>query len=149
MSSADYDDPKLEAEWLAKQRETISRHLQDEGVRHGDVAPDPDWFIAPYVSIWIVESGTRPGAIGWWAISGDLPTDYLSGGDAPDARAAMAAFARRWHEVSAYLLRGERHPTVTIGPPGRKHEFGDLLSRRAGILEDWANDDEMWQRPVA
>lgn len=148
MNSADYDDPKLEAEWVAKQRETILRYLQDEGVRHGGVASDPDWFLAPNVSIWVVESPTRPGAIGWWAISGDLPTDYLSGRDAADAREAMAAFARQWHEVSAYLLRGEQHPTETIGPPGREREFGDLLSRRAGILEDWAKDDEMWQ-PIA
>jgi len=149
MSSADYDDPKVEAEWLAKQREAVLRYLQDEGIRHGGVAPDPDWFVAPYVSIWTVESGTRPGAIGWWAICGDLPTDYLSGEDAADARGAMAAFAHRWREVSAYMLRGERHPTVTIGPAGRERELGDLLSRRAGILEDWTNDDEMWQRPVA
>jgi hypothetical protein len=149
MCSADYDDPKLETEWLAKQRETVMRYLQDEGVRHGGVAPNPDWFIAPHVSIWAIESEKRPEAIGWWVISGDLPTDYLSGADAADARVAMAAFARRWHEASAYLLRGEQHPTVTYGPPGKEREFGDLLSRRAGILEDWSNDDEMWQRPVA
>jgi hypothetical protein len=146
VNSADYDDPKIEAEWLAERRQRILGYLRDEGIQHGGVAADPDWFLAPYVSIWMVESMTRPGAIGWWAISGDLPTDYLSGGDAPDARIAMAAFARRWREVSSYMLRGERHPTVSIGPPGREREFGDLLNRRAGILEDWANDNEMWQR---
>ena len=146
MTSADYDDPKKEAEWLAKERERVAMYLQDQGVRHGGVDPDPDWFVAPYVSIWTVGSVTRPGAIGWWAISGDLPTDYLSGGDAKDAREAMAAFARRWHEVSAYMLRGERHPTVKIGPPGREREFGDLLSRRARILEDWVKDEQMWQK---
>ena len=145
MSSADYDDPKLEAEWLTKQRETVLRHLQGEGVQHGGVASDPDWFVAPYASIWAVESTTTPDAIGWWAISGDLPTDYLSGEEVADARVAMAAFARRWREVSACMLKGERHPTVKIGPPGREREFGDLLSRRAGILEDWVKDDEMWQ----
>src|SRR6516162_8423168 len=127
MSNDDYDDPRLEADWLANQRETVSKYLQDQGVRHRGVAPDPDWFLAPHVSIWTVESMKRPGSIGWWAISGDLPTDYLSGGDAADARVAMAAFARRWHEVSAYMLRGERHPTVTIGPHGQEREFGDLL----------------------
>src|SRR5579871_3635872 len=146
MNSADYDDPKLEADWLAKQRETVLEYLQNEGVRHRGVASDPEWFLAPYVSIRIVESMTTPGATGWWAISGDLPTDYLSGNDAANARDAMAAFASRWHQVSAYMLRGERHPTVTIGPPGKEREFGDLLSRRAGILENWANDDKMWQR---
>jgi hypothetical protein len=146
VNSADYDDPKIEAEWLAERRQRILGYLEEEGVQHGGVASDPEWFLAPYVSIWIVESKTRPGAIGWWAISGDLPTDYLSGGDAADARIAMSAFARRWREVSSYMLRGERHPTVSIGPPGREREFGDILNRRAGILEDWANDNEMWQR---
>jgi len=149
MNSADYDDPKLEAEWLAKQRDIVSRYLQNEGIRHGGVAPAPDWSVAPYAAVWVVESLAEPGAIGWWAISGDLPTDYLSGVDATDAREAMCAFAHRWHEISAYLLRGEQHPTEKIGPPGREREFGDLLSRRAGILEDWLNDDEMWQRPGA
>jgi hypothetical protein len=146
MTNVDFDDPKVEADWLAKQRATLLNYLQNQGIQHRGISPDPDWFVAPYVSIWTVESAKNPGSIGWWAISGDLPTDYLSGSDAVDARAAMAAFARRWHEVSAYMLRGERHPTVIIGPPGKEREFGDLLSRRVGILEDWVHDDEMWQR---
>jgi hypothetical protein len=149
MNSADYDDPKLEAEWLAEQREKVLGYLQDEAVLHGGVAANADWFCAPYASIWAVESVTRSDAVGWWVISGDLPTDYLSGGDASDARAAMAAFARRWREASVYLLQGKQHPTVSYGPPGREREFGDLLSRRAEILEDLVNDDEMWQRPEA
>jgi hypothetical protein len=144
MGSEDYDDPKLEAQWLAKQRDTVQRYLQDEGVRHRGVASDPAWFIAPYVSVWTVESMKTPGAVGWWAISGDLPTDYLSGHDATDARTALAAFAIRWREVSGYMLRGEKHPTVNIGPPDKRGEFGDLLSRRADIIEEWTNDDEMW-----
>jgi hypothetical protein len=145
MSSADYDDPKLEAEWLVKQREVISRYLQSQGVLHGGVAPDPGWFVAPYVSIWAIQSLKQPSEVGWWAISGDLPTDHLSGDDATDARIAMTAFVRRWREASTYLLRGQQHPNVTYGPPGRELESGDLLSRRAAMLEDWANDDEMWQ----
>jgi hypothetical protein len=89
-----------------------------------------------------------PGAIGWWAISGDLPTDYLSGHDATDARGALAAFAERWHAVSAYMLRGEEYPTVRIGGSSDRRELGDLLSRRAQVIEDWAKDDEMWQRQM-
>jgi Domain of unknown function (DUF4826) len=144
MSSDDYDDPKLEAEWLAKQRTIVQQYLQAEGVQHRGVASEPDWFIAPYVCVWTVESMKAPSAVGWWAISGDLPTDYLSGHDATDAREALAAFAERWREVSAYMLRGEQHPTVKIGQASNRGELGDLLSRRAKIIEDWAHDDEMW-----
>ena len=144
MKSEDCNDPKLEAQWLAKQRDTVLRYLQDEGVRHRGVASEPEWFIAPYVSIWTVESMNTPGAVGWWAISGDLPTDYLSGDDATNVRTALVAFASRWREVSGYMLRGERHPTVNIGPPDNRRELGDLLNRRAEIIEEWADDDEMW-----
>ena len=27
------------------------------------------------------QSRVRPGSIGWWAISGDLPTDYVTAAD--------------------------------------------------------------------
>ena len=144
MDSNDYDDLKVEARWLAKQRDSVQRYLQDEGIRHRGVAFDPAWFLAPYVSIWMVASMRTPDDIGWWAISGDLPTDYLSGAEATDARTALAAFARRWREVSAYMLRDENHPTVKIGPPENRRELGDLLCRRAEIIQEWADDDEMW-----
>ncbi|HTY88807.1 MAG TPA: DUF4826 family protein [Candidatus Acidoferrum sp.] len=144
MSSEDYNDAKVEARWLAKQRDTVLRYLQDEGVRHRGVSSKPKWFIAPCASVWAVESMNTPGAVGWWAISGDLPTDYLSGNDAVDARNALAAFANRWREVSGYMLRGERRPTINIGPPDKWRELGDLLNRRAKIIKAWADDDAMW-----
>jgi hypothetical protein len=77
-------------------------------------------------------------------ISGDLPTDYLSGKDATDPRGALAAFAARWEEVSTYMLRGEEHPKIRIGKPKNRKELGDLLLRRARILKDWVNDDSLW-----
>ena len=144
MSSDDYDDPETQACWLAEQRGNVARYLQGEGVQHRGVASEPEWFVAPYVSVWTVESMKAPGAVGWWAISGDLPTDYLSGHDATDARSALAQFARRWREVSGSMLRGEEHPTVRIGRTDDRRELGDLLSRRAQIIERWADDDEMW-----
>jgi Domain of unknown function (DUF4826) len=147
MSKDDYDDPKREAQWLAEQRANVERYLQGECLLYREVASKPAWFLAPYVSVWIVESMRVPGAIGWWAISGDLPTDYLNGNDAKDARGALAAFATRWREASDYMLRGEDCPSVRIGNASNRRELGDLLLRRAEIIEDWTRDDEMWQGP--
>lgn len=144
MNSANYDDPKVEARWLAEQRENVERYLQREEVRHRGVAPRPDWFVAPYVSIWRIESLKKPGVVGWWAVSGDLPTDYLSGHDATDARCALAAFAARWRDASASMLRGEEHPDVSIGDSENRRELGDLLCRRAQVFREWADDDAMW-----
>ena len=147
MIGDNYDDPVLEAKWLAEQRTNIQRYLERESVLHGNVAPEPEWFLAPCISVWTVESLKIPGAPGWWAISGDLPTDYLIAADATTARGALREFARRWAEVSACMLRGEEHPTVKIGTEGNRRELGDLLQRRAEIIQQWADDDTMWEPP--
>ena len=70
--------------------------------------------------------------------------DYLPGQDATDARSALAAFSSRWRHLAGYMLRGEVHPTIKIGSPHDAPELGDLLQRRAQILDDWVNDDGIW-----
>ena len=139
-----YDNPKAEEAWLGKQRAAAVEYIDRQGIKHRGVSEEPEWFVAPYVSLWTVESGKNPGAIGWWVISGDLPTDYLSGKDATDPRSALAAFAARWEEVSTYMLRGEDHPTIRIDKSENRKELGDLLVRRARVLQDWFNDDGLW-----
>ena len=139
-----HDNPKAEANWLRKQRDQSVGYIEKQGIKHRGVSEEPEWFVAPYVSLWTVESGEKPGAIGWWVISGDLPTDYLSGNDATDPRSALGAFAVRWEEVSTYMLRGEDHPAMQIGKSENRKELGDLLLRRARILHDWIDDDSLW-----
>jgi hypothetical protein len=143
VDNRDYDDPEIEAQWLDEQRARIQEYLNHEGILHGPVASKPAWFLAPYVSIWTVESAKNRYSFAFWAICGDLPTDYLSSDDAGTAREAMGAFAKRWFEVSEYMLRGEKHPTVTIGNAENRRELGDLLRRRAEILKEWTEDDNM------
>jgi len=48
---------------------------------------------APFV--WAIESAVEPGSIGWWVISGDLPTDYAGSDGLLDPREALRAFAAR------------------------------------------------------
>ncbi len=139
-----YDNPKEEEVWLGKQRTLAVEYIEKQGIEHRGVSDEPEWFVAPYVSLWTVDSGENPGAIGWWVISGDLPTDYLSGNDATDPRSALGVFAARWEEVSTYMLRGEDHPTIQIGKSENRKELGDLLARRSRILKKWVSDDSLW-----
>jgi hypothetical protein len=41
MSSDDYEDPRVEAQWFAKQRSIVERYLEGEGVKHRGVASEP------------------------------------------------------------------------------------------------------------
>ena len=102
-----------------------------EKVDHGGVGEWPAFHVDPYVALWAVQSKRTPGAVGWWAISGDLPTDYISSSDGRHPREALRAISRSWFEVSDFMLRGEQHPTIKIGPPDQWPILGDLLRRRA------------------
>lgn len=81
MSKPDSDDPDGEEGWCAEQRKIVAHYLRSQQLNHGRVGEWPAWHDAPCVAIWAIESVARPEWIGWWAISGDLPTDYISAAD--------------------------------------------------------------------
>jgi hypothetical protein len=56
----------------------------------------------------------------------------------------MRSIAQRWLEVSGYMERGEKHPTIRIGAPESWPELGPLLKSRAQMLAKWAKDDTVW-----
>jgi hypothetical protein len=47
------------------------------------------------------------------------------------------------------MLRGEEHPDVKIGTPDQSPELGDLLRRRAQVLQMYADDDDIWEEELA
>jgi Domain of unknown function (DUF4826) len=81
MKKPDYDEPAVEERWCREQRANVARYLRSQKVRHGRIGDWPAWHVAPYVSVWAIESVVQPEWIGWWVISGDLPTDYVSSRD--------------------------------------------------------------------
>ena len=147
MAELDFDDPTVEKNWYAGQRARVLEYLDRQNLKHGGVAEHPAWLLAPYVSIWPVQSLKNPKAIGWWAISGDCPTDYISSASADTARSAMRAFADQWDEVANCLANGIDHPQITIGPPEMRSELAPILQRRAKILRQFADDDGAWPSP--
>lgn len=141
----DYDDPGVEARWCAERREEVAAYLQREGLAHGQIATDPAWHVAPYVSVWAIESLAAPGAVGWWVICGDLPNDYVSADGVSNTREAVRAIALLWQEAAEYMSRGKVHPTFRIGSGQQDRELAPLLASRADLLLDWVSDAELWE----
>lgn len=137
-------DPEGELAFLAEARREVLAYLERHGVKHGGVPEAPAWALAPYVSVWPVRSGRNPDATGWFAIAGDLPTDYVSSGDAQDARSVLRHFSRTWRDVADCMARGVQHPDCRIGSPEQWPELHDLLRRRADLLGRFASDDRVW-----
>lgn len=132
-------DP-TEAAWAAAQRSRVIEYLASEHCEHAGVSLEPRWFLSPYLAIWAVRSPKAPGRIGWWAISGDVPTDYLTCTSEQDNADVLLSFARAWKSAAAHMAKGTWAPNHPIGPAGHQKELAPMLLSRAGALEEFAND---------
>ncbi|QWV94297.1 DUF4826 family protein [Geomonas oryzisoli] len=141
----DFENPEIEERWCTEQRSEVQDYLLGQNVDYGEIGEWPAWHVAPMVAIWAIESKVNPGWVGWWAISGDVPTDYISAEKVKNPREAMRVFAKVWAEVSGGMLRGESHPTIKIGNPENWPELGNLLKRRSDLLAQFAEDDSVWE----
>jgi hypothetical protein len=142
----DYDDPDVEDAWCEERRSEVAAYVEEKSLPHLSIGEWPAWHVAPYVSVWAVESVTEPGWVGYWVICGDLPTDHLDGAEPEDPREAVRAFARRWGEAAPLMARGEVHPDVQIGhSTDDRKSLAPLLESRAKLLARWAEDDEIWE----
>jgi hypothetical protein len=135
-------------EWCEQRRKQVADYLKGQGLRHGEIGECPAWHVAPYVSIWAVESVRSLGWVGWWVICGDLPTDYVSADAVKHPREAMRVIADAWLDMAVKAEAGE--PAGDDHLPGieTNAELLPLLKSRARILHGWAEDDSMWAEDV-
>jgi len=140
----DWDDPTVVERWCNERREDVSAYLHQQRVAHGRVGEWPAWHLAPYASVWAIESKSDPGWVGWWVISGDLPTDYVSAQAIKHPREAIRAIAERWSSAAEYMARGQTSPGFSIGSPSDWPALAPQLSSRAKLLQEWAADPELW-----
>src|SRR5262245_16910301 len=128
-----YDDPATEERWCNEQRVHLSSYLVSQGVGHGNIGDWPAWHVPPHVAIWAIESLARPGWIGWWGISGDLPTDHISAADVEPPqhpRKAMRVIAGRWLALVAAWKDGREDEDLSIESTLPQGELGPLLEAR-------------------
>lgn len=139
-------EPTEEEQWIAEERRKVVDYLEIQGCRHAGVADWPAFYIEPHVALWAVQSTRHVGRIGWWAISGDVPTDYMSSSLGEQPRDALRHFSAEWAEVAGYMRRGEEHPTLDLGSPEEWPAMAEMLQQRADVLAAYAADDESWEK---
>lgn len=147
MREPDYEGPEVEARWCDEQRRAVETYLRAEGVVYREVGDWPAWHLAPLVAIWAVESMKRPGWIGWWVISGDLPTDYISADeiDPPQhPRKAVCVFADRWRNYAKAWSDGNDYVGTHFDPHMRA-ECAPLLAQRSESLAALVENDAAWE----
>lgn len=128
--------------WLSEGRAAVQGSLARGKVAHGGVSAAPVWAAAPMLALWAVRGAGAGARVGWWAVAGDVPTDYVAADGVPDARHALAAFAARWRDVADQMARGEARPAADR--PADWRALSALLRRRADTLARWAGDPSVW-----
>ncbi|PEQ12929.1 hypothetical protein B2G71_08820 [Novosphingobium sp. PC22D] len=137
------DDPD-EDEWCAKQRVEVVGYLSRHKLGSAKVGDWPAWHVAPVAAVWAVESLKVPGAVGWWAISGDLPTDYTTCCGDRSPRQAIREFGQKWLNAARQWEKGERLADWGLGSGELESEVAPMLMERAKLLLAWASDDSHW-----
>lgn len=146
MNTEDYDNPEVEERWCDSQRSIVRSYLSSQGLKHGRIGEWPAWHIAPYVSVWAIESVARPEWIGWWVICGDLPTDYISAAEIKPPqhpRKAVRAIAKRWLQAVKAWNEGRDIEGFRIDGPHSHKELAPLLATRANLFIEWTEDDSL------
>ena len=147
MGAEDFDDPAVLEHWCVEQRVRVAHYLHSQQLNHGRIGERPAWNVAPYVSIWAIESLAQPEWIGWWVISGDLPTDYISSADVEPPqhpKKAVRVIANRWlKQVEAWQV-GRDYEGIRIDGGLSQQELAPLLEDRARLLLEWVNTESLW-----
>ena len=135
-----------EESWCDARRLEVASCLEQQGLaaRAGRIGDGPAWFVAPYVSVWAVESLQRPEWTGWWVICGDLPSDALPAHDLPTPRDALRAFGKRWLLHAQGLDRGQVHAAWRHVPDADLPKLTAQLKKRGAALLLWADDEASW-----
>jgi Domain of unknown function (DUF4826) len=140
-NDVEFEDEKS---WLHREHARVAAYLDGEGVAHAGVASEPAWYVHEVIAVWAVASIASPGRVGWWAFSGDIPTDYIGSAGIGDARDALAAIAARWRADADRMRAGHEPDGVTFGRRAEWTALAPMLAARATHLAEWARDDALW-----
>jgi hypothetical protein len=132
-----------EEQWIAEERQKVTEYLEIQGCRHAGVEKWPTFHVEPDLALWAVQSIRHDGRVGWWAISGDVPTDYMSSELGEHPREALRHFSAEWADVADHMRRGVEHPTLNMGTPDQWPALAEMLQSRADALAGYA-DEEGW-----
>ncbi len=134
MADDEYSEEE-EFAMIAERRQTITEYLAREGLTHGAVGEYPAFHVSPYLYLFAIESLILPGRIGWWAICGDCPCDYISGDGVTHPSDAIRTFGEQW-------LRDD---IVEAGFGHFPADVLELLRIRGRLLLEIAADDEAFE----
>jgi len=123
-----------QSEWARIQFQKANKHLAENGVLFESVVTDESRYLAPYLAVWKIKA--IDGAF-YWAISGDLPSDYTALENAANVKEVLRHFGMTWQLKAENLLQA-------AGDDATQKEYAELLQNRAESLFAMQNAPQLW-----
>ena len=130
--------PMTEAEtqeWVRLQFQRANLHLAEQGIVMESVAVAESRYLPPLIAVWKIH-GLNKNVV--WAISGDVPVDYLPVAVAADAREAIKHFSYRWQMKAQQIMDNGISDQTSA-------DYVQLLVGRATMLYDLSESETLWQ----
>lgn len=132
-------------DWVTRQRSRVIGFLENEGIDDPQVGEWPAFEVAPCFAIWAVESEQISGKIGWWAFSGDGPTDYVTEDGSCHPREALKRLLDQWRGYVSRMSEGKQPVGVRFPEEADLKHLAHLLDLRINVLAEWIDDDGLWE----
>ncbi len=130
--------PMTEAEtqeWVRLQFQRANLHLAEQGIVMESVAVAESRYLPPLIAVWKIH-GLNKNVV--WAISGDVPVDYLPVAVAANAREALKHFSYRWQMKAQQIMDNGISDQTSA-------DYVQLLVGRANMLYDLSESETLWQ----
>jgi hypothetical protein len=122
-------------EWVRAQFQRANLHLAEQGIVMESVAVAESRYLPPLIAIWKIH-GLDKSVV--WAISGDVPVDFVPFTAAANAREAVRHFSYRWQMKAQQIIENGVSDQPTA-------DYVQLLVGRANMLYDLAGSEQLWQ----
>ncbi len=130
--------PMTEAEtqeWVRLQFQRANLHIAEQGIVMESVAVAESRYLPPLIAVWKIH-GLNKNVV--WAISGDVPVDYLPVAVAANAREALKHFSYRWQMKAQQIMDNGISDQTSA-------DYVQLLVGRANMLYDLSESETLWQ----
>lgn len=122
-------------EWVRSQFQRANLHLAEQGIVMDSVAVAESRYLPPLVAVWKIHTLDKQIV---WAISGDVPADFVPFSAAPNVREVLRYFSYRWQMKAQQIIEAGIKEQSTA-------DYVQLLVGRANMLYDMADAQELWQ----
>ncbi|ESP91024.1 MULTISPECIES: DUF4826 family protein [Pseudoalteromonas] len=120
--------------WQREQLQAAQRHLAEKGIITNKIIEKECRILPPAIAVWKLQDEKGKG---YWAITGQVPTDATGDKAASNAREALRYFSYQWQlKADGIINAGVKEKTQV--------DFANLLVNKAHDIYAIYNNDKLW-----